>query len=105
MKNDYFTVMIAGMAKPGMEDYVRRNLFEIMKNSRHDQGCITYNIHESIKTPGEFMVYMVWKDEKSFEKHNQTAIMQEFKKQLSHEWFEAQSSKTYWHLLNSEQSE
>lgn len=104
MKNESFTVMIAGMAKPGMEDYVRRNLLSLMESSQHDEGCIIYNIHESIKTPGEFMVYMVWKDEKSFEKHNQTPAMQEFKKQLSREWFEEQSSKTYWYLLNKDES-
>ena len=100
MNDKHFTVMIAGMAKAGMEDYVRENLIEMMKHSQKDAGCIIYNIHESIGKPGEFMVYMVWKDEASFEKHNQKPEMQEFKKKLASEWFDQQSPKTYWHLLD-----
>lgn len=91
--------MIAGMAKAGMEAYVRDNLMAMMKDAQQDAGCIIYNIHESINTPGEFMVYMVWQDKKSFDLHNQKPAMQEFKKKLTHEWFEQQSPKTYWYLL------
>lgn len=99
MSNKLFTVMIAGIAKSGMEEYVRKNLIEIMQHSKNDSGCITYNIHESINTPGEFMVYMTWKDEASFDQHNQKPEMQEFKKKLAPLWFEEQSPKTYWTTL------
>lgn len=99
MNEKNFTVIIAGVAKSGMEDYIRRNLIEMMKHSQKDDGCIIYNIHESINTAGEFMVYMVWRDQKSFDQHNQKPAMQEFRKKLAHNWFEQQSPKTYWHLL------
>ncbi|HVY53622.1 MAG TPA: antibiotic biosynthesis monooxygenase family protein [Gammaproteobacteria bacterium] len=99
MNNGNFTVMIAGVAKAGMEKYVKRLLLQIMENSKQDQGCIAYNIHQSTENPAEFMVYMQWNSQKDFELHNLTPQMQEFKHKLAKEVFEVQSPKTYWHLL------
>ncbi|RDI43420.1 putative quinol monooxygenase [Aquicella lusitana] len=100
MNNGNYTVMIAGIAKSGMEDYVKRFLKQLMQHSRKDKGCITYNIHQSIDNPSEFMVYMQWKSKEAFEQHNQKPEMQQFKHELAKEMFEEQSPKTYWHLLD-----
>lgn len=99
MNHTNYTVMIAGKAKYGMEEYIRRNLIDMMHASRQQRGCIIYNIHESIKNPGEFMVYMVWEDEAAFERHNKRPEMQEFREKLAEEWFESLSPKTHWRLL------
>jgi len=99
MSKKNFTVMIAGIAKAGMEEYVKHYFLELMENSRHDSGCIVYNIHQSIDNPSEFMVYMVWESEQAFNVHNQKPKMQEFKKKLVKDLFELQSPKTYWHLI------
>ncbi|OGT37680.1 MAG: hypothetical protein A3F11_11255 [Gammaproteobacteria bacterium RIFCSPHIGHO2_12_FULL_37_14] len=99
MNNGNYTVMIAGIAKSGMEDYVKRFLKQLMEHSRKDTGCIIYNIHQSIENPSEFMVYMQWKSKEAFEQHNLMPEMQEFKHKLVKEMFEEQSPKTYWHLL------
>jgi hypothetical protein len=50
MSNGNFTVMIAGIAKSGMEDYVKKFLKQLMEHSRKDKGCILYNIHQSTPT-------------------------------------------------------
>ena len=100
MNNGNYTVMIAGIAKSGMEAYVKRYLKQLMGHSRQDKGCILYNIHQSIDNPSEFMVYMQWESKEAFEQHNQKPEMQEFKHQLAEEMFEEQSPKTYWHLLD-----
>ncbi|OGT52495.1 MAG: hypothetical protein A3E84_03195 [Gammaproteobacteria bacterium RIFCSPHIGHO2_12_FULL_42_13] len=99
MDNGNYTVMIAGMAKVGMEDYVKRYFKKLMEHSRLDKGCLVYNIHQSIDNPTEFMVYMQWESKKAFEQHNLKPEMQEFKHKLAREIFEEQSPKTYWHLL------
>lgn len=96
MENRNFAVMIAGVVKPGMEDYIKHFLHEMMEHTRKDKGCILYNIHQSIENPLEFMVYMLWKNQKSFEEHNKKPEMQEFKKELAHKMFEEMSPKTYW---------
>ena len=99
MQDGVFCVMIAGQAKPGMEDYVREHLVKLMHHSRTEEGCIVYHLHESSDTPGEFMVYMLWDSKALFDAHNMTPRMQEFKKQLAPAWFVEQSPKTYWQLL------
>lgn len=100
MNNGTFTVMIAGVAKPGMEAYVKRYLQKLMEHSQQEKDCLLYNIHQSIDNPAEFMVYMQWKSKAAFEQHNQKPEMQEFRGKLAKELFEEQSPKTYWHLLD-----
>lgn len=95
----YFTVLVAGRAKEGMEDYVKGFLTDLMDKSRQDKGCITYNIHQSTENPREFMLYSVWRDQTSFDDHNNTPHMQEFKHELHKELFTKESPKTYWNLL------
>lgn len=99
MDQPLFCVMIAGQAKPGMETYVREHLLTIMNRSRNEEGCIMYHVHESDNHTGEFMVYMLWESEASFEAHNAAPEMQEFKKKLAPAWFVEQSPKTYWRIL------
>lgn len=92
--------MIAGIAKFGMEDYVKHCLKQLMEHSRQDKGCIYYYIHQSIDNPSEFMVYMQWESKEAYELHNQKPEMQEFKHKLANQMFGEQSPKTYWHLLD-----
>lgn len=102
MQTNHCAVMIAGLAKPGMEEYVKRYLKQIMQHSTRDAGCIIYNIHQSTEIPTEFMVYMLWESKKAFEEHNKKPEMQEFKKQLAHQMFDMQSPKTFWKLIDSD---
>ncbi len=93
-------IMIAGCAQQGMQEYVKNYLNEIMEKSQHDEGCIIYNIHQSTQNPLEFMVYMLWKSQSLFEKHNEKPYMKEFREKLSHDLFPLQSPKTFWTLIN-----
>ena len=100
MADQPIAIMIAGITKPGMEDYVRDFLLRLENESKDDAGCLLYNLHESTMNPGEFMLYSVWKNEAAFEKHNQTPLMQEFKKELAKNMFDHESPKTYWKIIN-----
>jgi len=99
MNDKKFTVMVAGVAKAGMEDYIKDYLTRLMEHSRRDKGCIIYNVHQSTHDTREFMMYSVWKSEEAFEEHNQKPELQEFKKELAPEMFDAQSPKTYWQII------
>lgn len=100
MHENHCAVMIAGIAKAGMEGYVKRYLKQMMEHSARDAGCLIYNIHQSMENPAEFMVYMLWENKKDFEEHNKKPEMQEFKKLLASQMFELQSPKTFWKLLD-----
>ena len=99
MESQNYTVMVAGMAQAGMEDYVKKYLKEMMEHSQQDEGCIIYNIHQSCENPREFMLYSVWVNKEAFEKHNKTPRMQEFKSHLNKAMFDIQSPKTYWTII------
>lgn len=94
--------MIAGIAKSGMEEYIKRYLNELMHESQQDKDCILYNVHQSATNPAEFMLYSTWESREAFEKHNQKPHMQEFKKKLAKDMFEVQSPKTFWTMINNE---
>ncbi len=94
-----FTIMVAGIANAGMEDYVKDYLKRMMEHSRRDKGCVIYNVHQSTHDPREFMMYSVWKNKEAFEAHNKRPEVKEFKEKLSHEMFDEQSPKTYWQIL------
>lgn len=100
MDNRHFCVMIAGIAKNGMEEYLKNYLSDMMHHSRKDSGCLAYNIHQSKDNPNEFMMYSVWTDEQAFIRHNSRPEMLEFKKKLATELFEHESPKTFWLLLD-----
>ena len=91
--------MIAGVAKAGMEDYVKRVLIEMMEHSQADKGCLIYNVHQSFEHPGEFMVYMLWESKSAFDHHNEKPEMMAFRSRLANELFAEQSPKTFWRLL------
>lgn len=104
MIENTFTVMIAGVAKNGMEKYVKGLLTELAEHSRNNSGCLVYNIHQSINNPAEFMLYSVWRDQDSFDKHNATPYVAEFRQKLAKELFDMQSPKTFWELISSEKA-
>lgn len=102
---NHYVVMVAGVVGAGMESYVKRYLAHLQAHANVHEGCILYNIHQSLENRREFLMYSVWRDEQAFEQHNQTAEMQEFKKHLAKALFDVTSSKTAWQLLTSVGSE
>jgi quinol monooxygenase YgiN len=98
--NENYIILISGIAKTGMEEYVKRVLTQMMEHSRQDKGCFLYNIHQSLDEPAEFMVYMIWENKAAFEHHNEKPEMVEFRKRLADELFAEQSPKSYWRLLS-----
>jgi len=99
MPGQNFTVMVAGMAQAGMEDYVKEHLKQMMQHSQQEEGCIIYNVHQSTENKREFMMYSVWVDQAAFESHNKTPAMEEFRHKLAKAMFDAQSPKTYWTVI------
>lgn len=100
MSDARYIMMVAGNAKAGMEKYVKRFLTDLMHQSRQDEGCLLYNVHQSSEDASQFMLYSVWKNKASFDKHDQTAHMQEFINTLVKDMFDLQSQKTTWHLID-----
>ncbi len=99
MAQGTFAVMVAGLASEDMKDYVSQYLAHMMRLSRKNDGCLVYNVHQSLNNSCEFMMYSEWVDEAAFEEHNSTPEMQEFINELAKAMFNVTSPKTYWQLL------
>lgn len=99
MAQGKIAVMVAGMVVEDRKDYVRQYLTRMMHLSRQNDGCLVYNVHQSLHNPCEFMMYSEWVDEAAFEHHNNTPEMKEFIQELAKVMFDVTSPKTYWQLL------
>lgn len=99
MTQTNFAVMVAGQVSEDRCAYVEQYLTRMMKMSRLNDGCLTYNIHQSLDNPCEFMMYSEWVSQAAFDAHNNQPEMQEFIKELAAAMFDVRSPKTLWRVL------
>jgi len=72
------TVTVTFIAKPGMEARLEQVLTGLIIPSRGEDGCLNYSMHCCLERPGEFMLYMSWRDEAALNRHIATPWIQEF---------------------------
>jgi len=63
------TVIAPVQAKKGMEDQVRRECVALIAPSRKEEGCITYDLYESMDDPIVFVFFENWLSREHVEKH------------------------------------
>ncbi|MDN4524508.1 putative quinol monooxygenase [Fictibacillus fluitans] len=60
-------------AKSGKEQQTLDVLLEVMRHSRKEEGCLLYNLHQAQDDPQTFMLYELWSDQQSIDRHIETA--------------------------------
>ncbi|QPC45657.1 putative quinol monooxygenase [Mangrovibacillus cuniculi] len=60
-------------AKPGKEAEALAALQEVVTPSREEEGCMTYQLHQSLEDISTFVFYEVWKDAEAVQKHVESA--------------------------------
>ena len=63
-------------AKPGSEDAVRDALRALVGPTRAEEGCLSYDLHESVAAPGAFVTTELWSDPSDLDKHLATDHVQ-----------------------------
>ena len=63
------TVVAQIKAKPGQEAQVRQELLSLVAPSRNDAGCLNYDLHEGLNTPGLFMFHENWATKAHLDAH------------------------------------
>ena len=58
--------------KPGCRDAFVKVMEELTKESRKEEGCISYRVCESINDPSDVLILEEWKDNDALEYHNNT---------------------------------
>ncbi|MBI3664261.1 MAG: antibiotic biosynthesis monooxygenase [Acidobacteria bacterium] len=80
MENEKVTVVARMRAKPGMEDLVKLILQQLVAETRTEEGCINYDLHQSTTDPGVFLFYENWENRDHLERHSESAHIQAFRR-------------------------
>jgi quinol monooxygenase YgiN len=77
--NEEIIVLIARLkVKADKVDEAKSAALKIVANSRSEQGCINYNIHQSIEDETVFFWYETWANKAAIDKHFSTPHFQGF---------------------------
>ena len=63
-------------AKPGSEEAVREAMQGLVEPTRAEEGNISYDLSESLATPGTFITVEEWSDPSDLDKHMETEHIQ-----------------------------
>ncbi len=63
------TVVAQIKAKSGKEAEIRQELLSLVAPSRKDAGCLNYDLHEGLNTPGLFMFHENWASKAHLDAH------------------------------------
>jgi quinol monooxygenase YgiN len=69
MAGETLTVFARIQAKPGMEERTRRELIKLLAPTRGEEGCINFDMHQSIEDPALFLFHENWTGEERLEQH------------------------------------
>ena len=78
MANVSVTVIARLQAKSEMEDQVRRECLALIAPSRREEGCINYDLYQSMDDPTVFVFIEDWLSREHVEKHLEMPHCQEF---------------------------
>ncbi|HXE31996.1 MAG TPA: putative quinol monooxygenase [Terriglobales bacterium] len=55
--------------RPGCEEQAAACLEQLAAASRREPGCLVYNAHRSLETPGRLLIYEIYRDQAALEAH------------------------------------
>jgi quinol monooxygenase YgiN len=66
------TLMVILRAREGQETLLEAELRALAGPSRKEEGCLTYDLHRSIDTPGALLLHEVWASREAHTEHTHT---------------------------------
>lgn len=76
MGNEKLTVVARIKARPGQEARVRQELQKLLAPTRVEDGCLNFDMHESLDHPGDFLFYENWTSRAHLDLHIQAPHIQ-----------------------------
>lgn len=68
MENKKITLVAVVQARKGMEEVVKEELLSLVKPTRSEPGCISYDLHQG-EDKSLFIFYENWKSKEDLDKH------------------------------------
>ncbi len=72
------TVFALLKAKPGMEETVKQELLALVGPTRTEEGCINYDLHQSLDHKGQFRFYENWTSKELLQRHLESVHVKRF---------------------------
>ncbi|HUP02202.1 MAG TPA: putative quinol monooxygenase [Gemmatimonadota bacterium] len=63
------TVVVRIKAKPGAEERVEQELRKLLPPTRREEGCINFDLHQSVDDAALFLVHENWVSEEDLGRH------------------------------------
>lgn len=98
MEDERVTVVARMRAKAGMEDLVKLILQQLVAETRTEEGCITYDAHQSATDRDVFLFYEIWENRDFLERHSETSHIEAFRRQAA-DFLAEPSEITIWEKL------
>jgi quinol monooxygenase YgiN len=99
MNSGKVTVMAIFRAKPGKEEEVKQSLLALIEATRQEAGCINYDLHQSVDTPGLFMFYENWRSKADLVEHGKSPRLKDFMSK-GRELFSEPGEITLWEMIS-----
>ena len=80
MPSNKVTVVARIKAKEGLDKRVKQELINLLAPTRSEEGCINYDLHQSVHDKSLFLFYETWKSEDDLKRHLETPHMKNFLK-------------------------
>jgi quinol monooxygenase YgiN len=78
MHNEQITVLASIQAKPEKQDEVKRELLKIVEQTHAEEGCIQFDLHQSINDPYEFRLSEMWISQEALDEHLKKPYIKNF---------------------------
>lgn len=72
LPKDAVTLIVILRAREGQETLLEAELRALVSPSRKEEGCLAYNLHRSIDTPGALLLHEVWSSREAHTEHTHT---------------------------------
>jgi quinol monooxygenase YgiN len=72
LPKDAVTLIVLLRAREGQETLLEAELRALVSPSRREEGCLTYNLHRAIDTPGALLLHEVWTSRAAHTEHTHT---------------------------------
>jgi quinol monooxygenase YgiN len=72
LPKDAVTLIVILRAREGQETLLEAELRALVSPSRREEGCLAYNLHRAIDTPGALLLHEVWASREAHTAHTYT---------------------------------
>jgi quinol monooxygenase YgiN len=72
LPKDAITLIVILRAREGQGTLLEAELRALVGPSRREEGCLAYNLHRAIDTPGALLLHEVWASREAHTEHTHT---------------------------------